>query len=50
MIYLNNEIVKPVIAAKPVAWFSGRPPERLVVTPVPRVLAPRVVRANPAKR
>jgi hypothetical protein len=46
---LNNEVVERIVAAKPVAWFIGRPTEWLIVTPVARVLAPSVGRPNAAE-
>ena len=38
----DEEVVEVVVAPEPVAWFIGRAPERPVVAPVGRVLAPGV--------
>ncbi len=45
---LDDQVIEAVVAAEPVAWFIGRPPESVVVTPVMRVFAPCVVGADPA--
>jgi hypothetical protein len=47
---LDNDVVEPVLAPQPVAWFNGRPPERAIVPPVSRIFAPGVGRADPAGR
>ena len=47
---LDDEVVEPVVAPQPVAWFIGRAAERPVVAAVARVLAPGVVRRDPADR
>jgi hypothetical protein len=44
---LDNQVVKPVGAAKPVAWFTGRAPERPIVAAIPWILAPCEVRPDP---
>jgi hypothetical protein len=46
----DNEVVKRVGAAQPVAWFTGRLPEWLIIAPILRVLAPGVGRTDAAKR
>ena len=48
VIDLDNDVVEAVAAAEPVAWFIGRPPKGEVITAIRRVLAPRVVRGDPA--
>ncbi len=45
---LDDQVIEAVVAAEPVAWFIGRPPEGLVVAPVVWNLAPGVVRADVA--
>jgi hypothetical protein len=47
---LNNEVIEPIVTAKPVAWFIGRPAKGLIVTPAPMVLAPGVGRSDTAER
>ena len=47
---LDDEIVQPVATPQPVPWFIGRPPERTIVAPVGRILAPRDIRGQPACR
>jgi hypothetical protein len=47
---LNNEVIEPIVTAKPVAWFIGRPAKGLVVTPAPMVLAPGVGRSDTTER
>ena len=47
---LDDDVVEAVVAPEPVAWFIGRAPERPVVAPVVRVLAPGIVRADAADR
>lgn len=42
----DNEIIKAVAAAEPVAWSIGRAPKRSIVAPVGGVLAPRIVDAD----
>lgn len=42
----DNEIIKIVRAPQTVAWFTGRPPERPVIAPVGRVLAPGIQRPD----
>lgn len=39
---LDEQVIEPVIAPKPVAWFIGRPDEGAIVAPVARILAPGV--------
>ena len=43
---LDDQVVEPVVTAEPVAWFIGRAPERPVIAPIRRVLAPGVVRRD----
>jgi hypothetical protein len=50
MVDLDNKVIKPVVAPKPVAWFIGRPPEWLIIAPILRILGPGVGWANAAKR
>src|ERR1700749_2833620 len=50
VIDLDNDVVEPVLAPKPVAWFNGRPAERPIVPPVLSIFAPGVGRADPAGR
>jgi DNA-binding response OmpR family regulator len=47
---LDNEIVEVVLAAEPVAWFIGRALKGVVIAAIGRVLAPGVVRRDPAGR
>ena len=47
---LDNEVVKRIVAAQPVAWFIGRPAEWLVIAPILRILAPGIGWADAAKR
>ena len=42
VIDLDDDVVEPILAPKPVAWFNGRLVERPIVAPVLRVLAPGV--------
>ncbi len=50
VIDLDDQVIEIIIAPEPVAWFSGRPPEGTIVAPTMWILAPGVVRANPANR
>lgn len=45
---LDNQIVEAVISSKPVAWFIGRPAERVVIAAILRIFTPGVVRSNAA--
>ena len=49
----DDQVVEPSCRQQPVAWFIGRPPERPIIAPVRRVLAPGVDRrrsGGPATR
>jgi len=46
VINLDDQIVQPILAPKPIAWFSGRPPKRTIVAAVFGILAPRIGAAN----
>src|SRR3954471_23746886 len=48
MVDLDNKIIEMVVACQPVAAVIAVEPHGLVVMPVGRVLAPRVIRANRA--
>lgn len=50
MVDFDNQIVEAVVAAQPVAWFIGRPAERLVIAAIQGVLAPGIVAPDPAHR
>jgi hypothetical protein len=50
VIDLNDEIVKAVGPPQAVAWFIGRPAERLIVAPVVWVFAPGVAWPDPPNR
>jgi hypothetical protein len=50
VIDFDNQIVEPVRAQKPVAWFIGRAPKRPVVAPIHWILAPSVVRHDSPRR
>ncbi len=50
VVELDNEIVQPIVAPKPVAWFTGRAPERPIVVPTGRILTPSKVREDPPNR
>jgi len=50
VVNFNNEIIEVVGAAEPISWFSGRAPERSIVAPVGRVLAPCVQWTDAARR
>ncbi len=47
---LDDDVVEPVGAPKPVAWFIGQPLKGMIVTPVVDVLAPSIGGANATKR
>src|SRR5262245_38696388 len=42
----DDQIVKPIGALEAIAWFIGRPPERVIVAPVRGVFAPGIVPPN----
>jgi hypothetical protein len=46
----EDKVVDPVLAAQPIAWFIGRPPEGAVIAAVVRILAPGIIRADPPDR
>ena len=50
MVNLDDQIVENVGAAQAVAWFTGRPPERPVIAPIQRILAPSEIRRDPPRR
>src|SRR5690348_12750884 len=50
MVDLDEEIIEPVGALEPVAWFIGRPPERPVVAPVFGIFTPGIVRRDRPNR
>jgi hypothetical protein len=50
VINLDDQVVKPILAPEPIAWFSGRPPKWTIVAPVFGILAPRVGAADLPKR
>ncbi len=50
VIEFDNQIVKAVVTAEPVAWFIGRPAECLIIAAVCRVFAPGVMKSDPAHR
>jgi hypothetical protein len=50
VVKLDKDIVEPVMAPKPVAWFIGRPQDRTVVIPVGWVFAPCIGGADAADR
>lgn len=50
VIEFDNQIVKAVVTAEPVAWFIGRPAECVVIAAVCWVFAPGVVKSDPARR
>lgn len=50
VIEFDEDIVEGVVAAKPVAWFIGRPPERPIVTPVGRIFTPGVAGSDTTSR
>jgi hypothetical protein len=43
---LNNEVIKPVLAPKPVTWFIGHAAKWTVVATIPGVFAPSSVAFN----
>jgi DNA-binding response OmpR family regulator len=45
---LDHQVVQGILPPQPVAWFTGRAPERAVVAAVRGILAPRNVRVDPA--
>lgn len=47
---LDNEVVEPVDALEPIARFTGRAPERLVITAISRPLAPGIFGPDPSHR
>ena len=50
VVNLDNHVVKAVVAPEPIAWVIGRPPEGMVVAPIRRVFAPRILRPDAAGR
>ncbi len=50
VIELDDEVIEPVFAAEAVARVAGRQPDRPIVAPVARVLAPGVSGADGAGR
>jgi hypothetical protein len=42
VVELDNQIIEPVVAAQPIAWFIGRPAKGPVITAIRRVFAPSV--------
>jgi hypothetical protein len=50
VVYLDQDVVQPVVPPQPVAWFIGRPSEWPVVAAVAGILAPGGVGADPSNR
>ena len=48
VVELDYDVVETVGAAQPVAWFIGRPPEGVIVAAIGGLLAPGIVRFDPA--
>src|SRR5215470_18107235 len=47
VIDFDNDVVEAVLAPEPIAWFSGRPAEWTIVSPILRIFAPGVGWADP---
>jgi len=50
MVDFDDEIVEVVVALEPIAWFSGRAPERPIVAPIGGILAPGIGGTDPPHR
>jgi hypothetical protein len=50
VIDFDNQVVKAICPQQPVAWFTGRPPERPVVAAILRVFTPGVTGTDASDR
>lgn len=50
VIDFDDKIIKTVIAAEPVAWFTGRAAKWPVIAAIGRIFAPRVVKTDRTHR